>query len=70
LVGSTGSRSGALLVYGIFAIALENVMKYSREVVQQVRELMERGDAHYVSLRLHIDPAIVQAIMDFINGVT
>lgn len=45
-------------------------MKYSRELVQQVRELMERGDAQYVSLRMHIDPAIVQAIMDFINGVT
>lgn len=45
-------------------------MKYSREVVQQVRELMERGDAYYVSLRLHIDPAVVQSIMDFIRGVT
>jgi hypothetical protein len=45
-------------------------MKYSRDLVQQVRELMERGDAYYVSLRLHIDPTVVQSIMDFINGVT
>ena len=45
-------------------------MKYSRELVQQVRELMERGDAYYVSLRLHVDPVVVQGIIDFINGVT
>jgi hypothetical protein len=43
-------------------------MVYSRELVKQVRELMERGDAHYVSLRLHIDPLVVQSIMDFIKG--
>jgi hypothetical protein len=43
-------------------------MKYSRELVKQVRELMERGDAHYVSLRMHIDPVVAQAIMDFIKG--
>lgn len=55
-------------MYGSFAITLEDVMKYSRDVVQQVRELMERGDAHYVSLRMHIDPVVAQAIIDFIKG--
>jgi hypothetical protein len=43
---------------------------FSRDLVLQVREYMERFDSIQISHKMHIDPVIVQAIIDFINGVT
>jgi len=45
-------------------------MKYSRELVLQVREMLERGwDTATIASRMHVDPYLVQSIIDFINGV-
>jgi hypothetical protein len=45
-------------------------MKYSRDLIMQVRELLERThDIYDIAHRLHIDPYTVQAIVDFINGL-
>lgn len=43
---------------------------FSHDVVIQVREYMERFDVYEIAHKLKMDPYTVQAIMDFINGVT
>lgn len=43
---------------------------YSRELIKEVKELMERSDVIGIAHRLHLDPTLIQAVMDFINGVT
>ena len=45
-------------------------MKFNRDLVMQVREFMERFDCYEIAHKLHLDPYTVQAIIDFINGVT
>jgi len=45
-------------------------MKYSRDLVLQVREMMERFDTIQIAHKLHLDPYLIQAVIDFINGIT
>jgi hypothetical protein len=45
-------------------------MKFSRDLILQVRELLERFDCVEIACKLKLDPYTVQAIIDFINGVT
>lgn len=45
-------------------------MKFSRDLVLQVREMMERFDVIQISHKLHLDPYLIQTVIDFINGVT
>ena len=45
-------------------------MKFPRELVLQVREMLERGwDTATIASRMHVDPYLVQSVIDFINGV-
>jgi hypothetical protein len=45
---------------------------FNRELVLQVREMIERfgSGVDDISHRLHLDPHLIQAVVDFINGVT
>jgi ADP-dependent phosphofructokinase/glucokinase len=43
---------------------------FNRELVSQVRELMERFGANDIAHKLHLDPYLIQAVVDFVNGVT
>lgn len=45
-------------------------MKYSRDLILQVREMLERGwDISTIASKIRIDPYTVQAIVDFINNL-
>ena len=44
-------------------------MKYSRDLILQVKELMERYDVYEIAHKMHMDPYTIQAIVDFINGL-
>jgi hypothetical protein len=45
-------------------------MKYSRDLIMQVREFMERFNCYEIASKLNLDVYTVQAIIDFINGIT
>ena len=43
---------------------------FNHDMVMSVREMLERHwDVYSIAARLKIDPATVQAIVDFINNV-
>jgi DNA-binding NarL/FixJ family response regulator len=45
-------------------------MKYSRDLILQVKEMLERGwDVASIASRMHMDPYTIQAIVDFINNL-
>lgn len=43
---------------------------FNHDLVSQVREFMERFDVYQIAAKMNLDPYMVQAIIDFINGVT
>jgi hypothetical protein len=43
---------------------------FSRDLVLEVREMMERFGANEIAHKMHLDPYLIQAVIDFINGVT
>jgi hypothetical protein len=43
---------------------------FNRSLVLQVREMMERFGVNDIAHKLHLDPYLIQAVVDFINGVT
>lgn len=45
-------------------------MKYTHDMVLAVREMLDRHwDVYSMAARLKMDPATVQVIIDFINGI-
>lgn len=45
-------------------------MKYTHDMVLAVREMLDRHwDVYAMASRLKMDPATVQVIIDFINGI-
>lgn len=49
---------------------MKNVSGYGRDVILQVRELLERHlDALEIAHRLHIDPSDITAIMEIIRNI-
>jgi hypothetical protein len=45
-------------------------MKFSRDLILQVKELLERFDCIQIAAKMNLDASTVQTIIDFINGVT
>lgn len=43
---------------------------FNHDLVMQVREFMERFDVYQIAAKMKLDVHTVQAIIDFINGVT
>lgn len=43
---------------------------FNHDLVMQVREFMERFDVYQIAAKMKLDVYTVQAIIDFINGVT
>lgn len=43
---------------------------FNREVILAVKEMMERHwDVYQIAARMRMDPATIQAIIDFVNNV-
>ena len=43
---------------------------FNRELVAAVREMMERHwDVYQIAAKMRLDPATIQAIVDFVNNV-